>query len=107
MSLPTPVDYSHLADTAVKGYHADLTANPHLAASLKDEPRSAADLGPIDFEKELPEAEDRYLAGNFVDGTWIGKLESEISGEQGSYNVAVSCFQTCLNIFSLPPCLRR
>lgn len=83
------VDYEGLIHKAIHQFHA-FSADANNSSSKRKESQQASDMDALDFEKETPKDEDRYLAGNFEPDTWVGKLESDEEGEQGSYNVAVS-----------------
>lgn len=88
--LGTP-DYRALADRAIQVYGNFAAQYPDAKRDHSSkEPRCRGEFGPLDFEKETPRELDRYLAGNFVEDSWIGKLESDVEGEEGLYNVAVS-----------------
>lgn len=85
-------DYNAIAHRAIELFQSYSAANPSARSThAASEPSSADGLPALDFDVRTLQAEDQYLYGNFVDGTWVSKLESEVQGEQGLYNVAVSC----------------
>jgi len=88
--MPRSLDYDALAEQAIELYRTYAAASPSARSlAAASEPSSPARLLPLDFDSPIPKAEDRYLHGNFVEGTWVSKLESEALGEEGLYNVAV------------------
>ena len=88
--MPSSTDYDALAEQAIHLYRTYAVGNPSARSlAAASEPTSPVGLPPLDFDSPTPKAEDRYLHGNFVEGTWVSKLESEALGEEGLYNVAV------------------
>lgn len=90
-NMSTSPHYSAIAQRAIELFQFYSDANPSARSThAASEPSSADGLPALDFDVRTLQAEDRYLYGNFVDGTWVSKLESDVEGEQGMYNVAVS-----------------
>jgi hypothetical protein len=88
---PVSPDYQEIVRSAIATYQPYLAAHPSARAEqTRSEPRSPQGLPALNFDVPTPKEEDKYLEGNFVEGTWVSKLESEVDGEEGLYNVAVS-----------------
>jgi hypothetical protein len=89
--MPNSPDYTAIAQNAIELYRTYAAGNPSArATSAASEPSSPAGLPPLHFDTPTPRGDDRYLLGNFVEGTWVSKLESDVRGEEGLYNFAVS-----------------
>ncbi|KAK1925904.1 hypothetical protein DB88DRAFT_485546 [Papiliotrema laurentii] len=87
---PVSPDYQEIVRSAIATYQPYLAAHPSARAEqTRSEPRSPQGLPALNFDVPTPKEEDKYLEGNFVEGTWVSKLESEVDGEEGLYNVAV------------------
>ncbi|RSH77174.1 uncharacterized protein EHS24_003811 [Apiotrichum porosum] len=101
--MSTSPHYSAIAQRAIELFQFYSDANPSARSThAASEPSSADGLPALDFDVRTLQAEDRYLYGNFVDGTWVSKLESDVEGEQGMYNVAVDPTLRTAYTFILP-----